>query len=60
MVFDHPTGEHEPRHHDSGVVAYKLDAAGKVAEAWFLANDQQGFDKFSATCCVTSAFIGVG
>jgi ketosteroid isomerase-like protein len=46
MVFHHPIGEHDRRHYDSGVVAYKLDAAGKVVEAWFLANDQQGFDKF--------------
>jgi hypothetical protein len=46
MVFHHPTGEHEPRPYPSGVVAYKLDAGGKVTEAWFLANDQRGFDKF--------------
>jgi len=46
MVFHHPIGEHDRRLYDSSVVAYKLDADGKVTEVWFLANDQKGFDKF--------------
>jgi hypothetical protein len=46
MVFHYPTGKHERKPYDSGVVAYKLDADGKVTEAWFLTNAQKGFDKF--------------
>ena len=47
MVFHHHTGEHEGTPYDMvPVIAMKLDADGKVTEAWFLANDQRAWDQF--------------
>ena len=47
IVFFHLTSERDGKTLDVvQVMAIKVNAAGKLTEAWFLVNDQRGFDQF--------------
>ena len=47
MVFFHLTYERDGKTLDVvQALAVKVNAEGKLTEAWFLANDQRGFDQF--------------
>jgi hypothetical protein len=47
MAFFHLTHERDGKTLDVvQALAIKVDAEGKLTEAWFLANDQRGFDQF--------------
>ena len=47
IVFFHLTSERDGKTLDVvQVMAIKVNAEGKLTEAWFLVNDQRGFDQF--------------
>ena len=47
IVFFHSISERDGKTLDVvQVMAIKVNAEGKLTEAWFLVNDQRGFDQF--------------